>query len=519
MKKSILPLSFLLAFSVQQVAMGQSIYDDAKILSLDELNGTARFRAMGGVNTALGGDISSVSGNPAGLGFFGQSDVSVSLNVLNNNNTTNFFGNNKSTNYAKFGIDNAGIVLYFPTAYDQNYGWQNLNIGVSVNRQNNYSDKVTYSGINNQNTLVQYMTDVMHSASGFAADFKNSYLVEQFANPDDGYFPTVLEAAPKGQQIDLIAGGYKYLTNFSIGANYSHKFYIGGGVGLLAYKNTYESNVYERGWTKRADEIAPDNPNSAFTKPGTIQNKYTDINYSISDRIMSESTGYGANFNFGMIIKPTWDWNIGLTFTSPTWTTIKFDDYLDTEVHYYDNETTTSDLYNPYYSKPDGGSRDYSIISPWKTAFGLTKFFGRGLLSADVEYVGYNSIQYVDESADAMIGSDVEINDDLKATYKGAFNFRVGTEVVVTDRLTARAGYNYRGSAFKDTDKGNSIGTIGLGYIFPNAMYIDVTAMQYQATEYYHQTYSLAPLWKSEAPGTDVKNKRFNAVMTIGLKF
>src|ERR1044071_4135927 len=51
--------------------------------------GTARFQAMGGVNTALGADLSSISGNPAGLGFYRKSDWSFtpSLNFTNNTST------------------------------------------------------------------------------------------------------------------------------------------------------------------------------------------------------------------------------------------------------------------------------------------------------------------------------------------------------------------------------------------------------------------------------------------------
>lgn len=519
LKNLFLPFSFVLALSIQHELHAQSIYDDAKILSLDELNGTARFKGLGGVNTALGGDISSISGNPAGLGFFGQSDASISFNMLNNSNKVNYFGQQTNRNHSTFGLENAGIVLQFPTAYDENIGWQNFNIGVSINRQNNYNDKVVYNGINDQNTVVHYLTDVMYDSPSFASDFKNSFLVEQFANPSEGYFPTVLEADPKGQQIQNIAGGYKYLTNFAVGANYSHKFYIGAGVGLLSYKNTYDSQISERGWTKRGDEIAADKPNTDFAKPGTLANKYTDINYSITDRMLSESSGYGANFSFGMIFKPTWDWNIGVNFVSPTWTTVTYDDYIDNEVRYFKDEDSNTDLHPSYTSGPRGMSSDYSIISPWKAAVGLTKFFGRGLISADAEFVDYGSIKYVDESTSGASSDESAINNDLKSIYKGSFNLRVGAEYVITDQLTGRAGFNYRASPYKDSDKGSSIASLGLGYIFPNAMYLDLTAMQYQSVTYYNSPYTLSEVWDSPNPEAEIKNSRTNVVLTMGIKF
>jgi hypothetical protein len=96
MKKILLSLTCLaLAYNYSNL-QAQSLSDNALIISRDLNSGTARFKAMGGVNTALGGDISSISGNPAGLGFYGQSDVSVSLNYLNNINKASFYGNSIS---------------------------------------------------------------------------------------------------------------------------------------------------------------------------------------------------------------------------------------------------------------------------------------------------------------------------------------------------------------------------------------------------------------------------------------
>ena len=45
----------------------QTVYDAAKITNKD-LNGTARFVGMGGAMGALGGDISTIGTNPAGIG-------------------------------------------------------------------------------------------------------------------------------------------------------------------------------------------------------------------------------------------------------------------------------------------------------------------------------------------------------------------------------------------------------------------------------------------------------------------
>ena len=55
--------------STFNVVLSQEI-PDAVRYAQDNLNGTARFRAMGGAFGALGGDLSSINVNPAGSAIF-----------------------------------------------------------------------------------------------------------------------------------------------------------------------------------------------------------------------------------------------------------------------------------------------------------------------------------------------------------------------------------------------------------------------------------------------------------------
>ena len=54
---------------------------DAYRFSQMELNGTARSMSMGGAFGALGGDMSVMSHNPAGLGVYRSSEVQATLNL------------------------------------------------------------------------------------------------------------------------------------------------------------------------------------------------------------------------------------------------------------------------------------------------------------------------------------------------------------------------------------------------------------------------------------------------------
>ena len=61
-------------------AAAQTVYDGAKFIDKD-LNGTARFVSMGGAMSALGGDISTMNTNPAGIGIFRSSDVQTTFGI------------------------------------------------------------------------------------------------------------------------------------------------------------------------------------------------------------------------------------------------------------------------------------------------------------------------------------------------------------------------------------------------------------------------------------------------------
>ena len=59
--------------------------------------GSARVQAIGGASYSLGGDISSISLNPAGIGFFNKKIFSLSYNSKNIKNSSLFIGETSSS--------------------------------------------------------------------------------------------------------------------------------------------------------------------------------------------------------------------------------------------------------------------------------------------------------------------------------------------------------------------------------------------------------------------------------------
>ena len=87
---------FLLALGLTaSIAQSQEI-SDAMRYSQNNLNGTARFRAMGGAFGALGGDLSSLNVNPAGSAVFSNNQMALTLSNFDAKNKSNYFGTTTS---------------------------------------------------------------------------------------------------------------------------------------------------------------------------------------------------------------------------------------------------------------------------------------------------------------------------------------------------------------------------------------------------------------------------------------
>lgn len=91
-------------------ASAQSIYDAAKLAEKD-LNGTARFVGMGGAMGALGGDITTMGTNPAGIGIYRSNDVMTSFSFSAYGAESKYdretFNNDKN----RWSFDNIGFVF------------------------------------------------------------------------------------------------------------------------------------------------------------------------------------------------------------------------------------------------------------------------------------------------------------------------------------------------------------------------------------------------------------------------
>lgn len=84
---------------------------DAYRFSQPDLRGTARFMGMGGAFGALGGDLSTLSQNPAGIGVYRSNELGFTLDLDIQNSNSDAMGFKTSDSQTKFYLDNIGLSL------------------------------------------------------------------------------------------------------------------------------------------------------------------------------------------------------------------------------------------------------------------------------------------------------------------------------------------------------------------------------------------------------------------------
>lgn len=122
------------------------IPEDVLKYSFFPQSGTARTTAIGGAMGSLGGDLTAVLVNPAGLGNFKTGEFVFTPNYFLNNNKANFRDTRSTSSKNSFGFGNIGLIFGSPKNGDPKIS-QAFSIGVMQTA--NFNNTVRYKGYNN----------------------------------------------------------------------------------------------------------------------------------------------------------------------------------------------------------------------------------------------------------------------------------------------------------------------------------------------------------------------------------
>lgn len=539
----ILSAGFILANNSifgQYIPGALSYHEQAFMFSSYNYTGSARIQGLGNTQISLGGDISSALSNPAGLGFYNRSELSLtpSYNVFSANSS--YLSNQTSSSLGTFKIDNLGAV-FNKTKSDADPGnWRGGSFAISFSKINNFNSEIKYSGLNANNDILDFYVQDANSQNvdanelgGITRGAFSTYLMSEFLdgfteNNDTTYVPFYertffsefpSEQYPTNQSEIISTSGSQNQWNFSYGGNYGDFLYFGATLGVQSLKY----NI-----VKQYTEIYPGLDGDIVANSALTEELQTD--------------GIGVNGTFGIIVRPIQKITVGLSFITPTYLSMSerylystvgnfnsfnmnnYGDYFDANydlivnpsaeftTFYSDNANLNSEIYNE-----DETFFDYSLTTPMRLNAGATFFLNKnGFISADIEYVDY--------SASKLKGKEGDLegeNEIIKDLYNSALSFRVGGEWRIK-AFRIRAGYNYQPSPYKDGNVENKTQTISTGLgVRKNKYFVDLAASYKQFNSIY-SPYILdnqdnSPVYQTNF--AQIENSNLNFALTVGLFF
>lgn len=488
--------------AVAIVALAQHSFaqysQDAVLFSTGQTGSTSRIKAIGNAQTAIGGDLSSIAGNPAGIGFFTHSEAAFTPEFNSSNIKSTYLGTANSGTTSNLNFNNASAVFYSrlntPRGSDKTQGWLSLNFGASYNRKNDFYANVNYGGKNNTNSIADYYASLANDPNfqigdGSLADmaYQQRLIDAYYVDPNQPALGTVYRGNAKPgttQASNMTREGGENEFSLSMGANYSNKLYLGLGIGITSLRYNMTNTFTESG----AASIYDSNNN-------VVNDTYTSV-YSQNQF----TTGDGFNLRMGFIYKPADAIRIGATFTTPTYYTVQ-DDYSESLRTTYKTSGSGS-----------GGPADYPFTynfhTPLKVSGGMAVFFGNyGFITADAEYLDYSSVKL--SSTDGYDATND--NHDIRASYQSTANIHAGGELKL-DQVFIRGGYSIQGNPQKGVESTKTISG-GLGVRFEK-FYIDATYTNVTGSQ------AAYPYVLSTAtPQANLDKTYNNAYLTVGFRF
>lgn len=431
---------------------------DALRYSQENLNGTARFRAMSGAFGALGGDLSSINVNPAGSAIFANNQLGFTLNNTSINNNSNFFDNTTNVKDSSFDLNQAGGVFVFKNQNKLN-NWKKFSVAINFENTNVLNNSIYSAGTNPTNSIANYflsyangvplnvLEDSNYDELGHGAQQAflgyQGYIINPVNNnpTNTNYTSNVPAGGNYYQENTITAKGYNGKLSFNAATSFKDKLYIGINLNSHFVDFRQSSRFYEDNEAKLTQD-------------------YTVSRVQFDNDLYTYGTGF--SFQLGAIAKLSKELRLGIAFESPTWLRLN-DEFTQKLIGVSANtsEELAPDVVNPNitnYYEP------YKLQTPSKWTGSMAYVFGKkGLISVDYAIKDYSSIQFKPNS-DPYYRT---LNNKMNGLLNSASELRLGAEYKI-EAWSLRGGYRLEQSPYKNkTTIGDLTGySGGIGYNF-----------------------------------------------------
>lgn len=517
-------LYLIAALFATQQAVAQ-IPEDALRMSWNVPSGSARSQAIGGAMGALGGEITNLWVNPAGLGFYKTSEIVLSPGLTLARSKGSFRETEASADgLNRFNLGASGLVFGYNDHYSK---WTSKAFSIGVNRVANFAGTYYYKGTNDYSSFTEPLANEFFNYYSNAKDRNPSlpnldiinmaiddrsvslqtrmalhnYLVDVDDNTNT-VFSRAEDLGVVNQERKIITKGG--ITELALGfaSNMDDKFYWGLGIGIPIVN-------YQRSSTYTESDITSD---------------LNDFNYATYKEEFS-SKGVGVNAKLGVIFKPMEKLRLGVAIHSPSLYALKdqSSSMMITDLDNLNNVARIDSVSSSYLNGGSDPTFKYDLVSPWKFLVSGSYVINevsdisrqKGFISADIEYVTYGSSRFSEAEDNGEREYFKQVNEATKQSYKGALNFRVGGELKFNTIMT-RVGFGFYGNPYEDKElKGHKMNISGgLGYR-DKGIFVDLT--------YVHSLHKDVNFpYRVDPPRANtfatVKDNSGNIMLTFGIK-
>lgn len=528
------------------IVSAQNLYDAARFMGND-LNGTARFVGMGGAMGALGGDISTMGTNPAGIGIYRSSDAMTSFGFSNIGMKSNMNGDKNKLDKFQGSFDNVGFVISNRIGNETPLRF--VNFGFNYRKVKSFDKNMVMNGFVEDQfggpmsqsdffaTLskglnVDYLesnaafTDIGPDAAPWLGAMALRTRVIGLANPDGNWYASnvgyIMDSEGQKEYLPVLGDysskekGGLHSYDFNVALNFYDRIYLGATIG--AYSVDYSRySMYRESY------------------PGEVST------YSLENWF--DTSGTGVDFKLGLIVRPfeSSSFRIGAAIHTPTWYSLEdrtsalmlsdvdmnSDGVIDSKEELFEYDTMEF---------PGESRTEYKLVTPWKYNLSLGYTIGRSVaLGAEYEYSDYSSAKLKYDDGLQMEGETSQI----KTGLKGVHTLRLGAEFKLAPEFSFRLGYNHVTAAmYEDTFKRialNSISTstefsnlkatnnytVGLGYK-GSVFYADLAYQLHTYKEDFYPFYNeVGEQFETIVVpnATKVTNTRSQVLLTLGMRF
>ncbi|MBS2211102.1 hypothetical protein KEM09_06805 [Carboxylicivirga mesophila] len=521
MKKS---LYILLASLLVSSFLNAQNLDDALRFNKRELTGTSRSLGMANAFGSLGGDLTGISINPAGIAVYRTSEFAFTPSISLNQSKTNYMGlADKDDKYA-FPFNQVGGVATNKPMREKEKGLISTHFGLTYTRTADFNENTSmfmgrgvqdyYDASGYPTQLNTLLNNIVWDANGQAPEsFKNreyfayeAYLFDPVEEGSYEYFSQYEDIDADGYIFDrnvngidqyniIERSGYSGEYGLTFGANISHVLLLGASLNFQTYRFEQKESFREVN-------------NNSFVPSGPEDVDYFDAYNKLSQK------GFGVNGKFGLIVN-LFPIRLGASFHTPTFYNI--DEKFNKGISSYFIDYRSFD--KPF----EHGEFSYDYRTPYRAQGSISMILGKfGLLSFDYEMTDHTSSKF---SSSRFATNIKDANEAIKTTMKVTHDFKAGLEIKPVPYLAIRAGAAYFDSPIKkefiDQELTKWMATGGIGVRSKNFFFDVAYAYKFNKDNYYIDTVSdlslLHGLSFTDPVAQEYRNHQ--ASFTFGWKF